>query len=80
MPSLASDRSAYISGHALSVEGGFSRMMVSLLPRGEYCPPEAHLAPPPRGAASGPAKPVLRRPLGLARACSHRLTLPCVEH
>ena len=33
---LASDRSAYISGHALNVDGGFSRMLMSLLPRGEY--------------------------------------------
>lgn len=33
---LASDRSAYISGHALDVDGGFSRMLMSLLPRGDY--------------------------------------------
>ncbi len=33
---LASDMSAYISGQELTVDGGFSRMLMSLLPRGDY--------------------------------------------
>ena len=33
---LASDRSAYITGQQINVDGGFSRMLMSLLPRGEY--------------------------------------------
>jgi len=33
---LASERSAYISGQELNVDGGFSRMLMSLLPRGDY--------------------------------------------
>jgi NAD(P)-dependent dehydrogenase (short-subunit alcohol dehydrogenase family) len=33
---LASERSAYITGQELNVDGGFSRMLMSLLPRGDY--------------------------------------------
>ena len=33
---LASNRSDYITGQQLNVDGGFSRMLMSLLPRGDY--------------------------------------------
>ena len=33
---LAGDRSEYISGQELTVDGGFSRMLMSLMPRGDF--------------------------------------------
>ena len=33
---LASDRAAYVSGQEITVDGGFSSMLLSLMPRGDY--------------------------------------------
>jgi NAD(P)-dependent dehydrogenase (short-subunit alcohol dehydrogenase family) len=33
---LASDRAAYVTGQEITVDGGFSNMLLSLMPRGDY--------------------------------------------
>ena len=33
---LASDRASYISGEDLTVDGGFTRVLMSLVPRGGF--------------------------------------------
>ncbi|MCL4745516.1 MAG: SDR family oxidoreductase, partial [Burkholderiaceae bacterium] len=36
---LASDRAAYITGQEITVDGGFTNMLMSLVPRGDYLAP-----------------------------------------
>jgi NAD(P)-dependent dehydrogenase (short-subunit alcohol dehydrogenase family) len=36
---LASDRAAYITGQEITVDGGFTNMLMSLVPRGDYTAP-----------------------------------------